>query len=97
MFTAKLTTIGLLTTTLMLYVFINELKDLHGKCIIGFLSSLIVACAVNIFSRLESIRSFSNSENTQMSDIYFIITNVALLFALLWINVMIFDVWWVLR
>lgn len=92
-----MTTISFLTITFLLYVIINTLKNLHGKCIIGFLFSSIVACIFNISSRLVWITKFANLENAQKYSSYFLFSKLALIFAFLWINVMIFDVWWVLR
>lgn len=78
----KAATVGILLIVLLLYFFINELKsNLHGKCVIGFLVSSIVAFS---FSRF----------GFYICDI---LTMAALSFAFLWINVLIFDVWWTLR
>lgn len=79
---AKATTIIFLALTLFLYVLINELKsNLHGKFVIGFLFSLILATG---FTRT----GYSATD---------FVTILALILAFLWINVMIFDVWWILR
>lgn len=76
--------IGILSVILILYSCIKELKNLHGKCIIGFLLSLILAC---IYARVGYIDSHIKD----------VLINFALIFAVLWINVLIFDVWWTLR
>ncbi|CRK87622.1 CLUMA_CG001418, isoform A [Clunio marinus] len=72
--------IGILLLIFLLYSLINELKDLNGKCMIGFVFALIIA---NIFSR-------------NFSTLGIVVASIALIVAFLWINVLIFDVWWVL-
>jgi hypothetical protein len=73
--------VGILLIIFLLFVFINELKDIHGKFVIGLVISLIVATSTTRF-----LDGYAGA-----------IVKVALMFAFLWINSMIFDVWWTLR
>lgn len=78
---ATVTTLFFLTLTLLIYSCINELKDFHGKCIIGFLVSHIFAF---IFSRVGFLY-FSKG------------FDIGLICAFVWVSAMTFDVWWTLR
>lgn len=56
---------------------------------IGFLYSLIIATALTRFGYVTS--------SNHVVTIAKVLTIIAVIFAFLWINVMIFDVWWILR
>lgn len=80
LFLVLASTTSIYSIILLLYAFINELKNLHGKCVIGLLFSLIIATILSRFGFFFEVMSI-----------------IALLFVFLWLNIMIFDVWWILR
>lgn len=95
--TVFLTSIGFLTLTFILYALINELKSsVHGRCALGFLISIILAglCAFPIPFHVKQFIDFWIINDTSL---YYELAKVFRVFAFIWINMMIFDVWWILR
>lgn len=78
---ALLATIVIFAVILLFYSLINELKNVHGKCMMGFVFSLMIACTL-------TWRGIS-------IPVFFL--NYFLILAFVWILVSIEDVLWILR
>jgi hypothetical protein len=78
-----------LFATFLVYAVISELRNLHGKCLMCHVSSLLTAY---VFLAVIQLGGFRLSHEFCLSCAF--ITFFAFLANFFWLNVMCFDIWW---
>ncbi|CRK94553.1 CLUMA_CG008055, isoform A [Clunio marinus] len=73
----------------VIYVYLNKWKTLHGRIVMMFVSSLILEC---IFRQIV-FYYYDDRKNTTMEFFIFIMIAASIVSILLWMSVMIFDIW----
>jgi len=78
-----------LFATFLVYAVISKLRNLHGKCLMCHVSSLLTAY---VFLAVIQLGGFRLSREFCLSCAF--ITFFAFLASFFWLNVMCFDIWW---
>ncbi|KAG5667461.1 hypothetical protein PVAND_015441 [Polypedilum vanderplanki] len=86
-----LSSVPFLIITLFIYGFISELRTNHGKCIMGYVSSLILMYTSLSIIGIENHNLLQNHNKTCKSLGYIFMSSIWMCF--FWLNVMCFDVW----
>uniref|UniRef100_A0A2S2QEW5 G-protein coupled receptor n=1 Tax=Sipha flava TaxID=143950 RepID=A0A2S2QEW5_9HEMI len=89
---ALIISIPFLFMTLLVYAFTKKLRDLHGKCIIGHVLSLLIAYISIIIGKLKTI-----GIDDKVCVIIAYITQFFTLASFFWLNLMCFDLWYIFR
>ncbi|XP_015610281.1 G-protein coupled receptor Mth2 [Cephus cinctus] len=95
-----MTSCTFLLITLLVYVCLPGLQNLHGKTLMCYVSSLLVAFLCLVFTTLSTPRSSPEDEQEfgLKWNLNCVTLGYVMLFAFLstfsWLNVMCFDIWW---
>lgn len=83
-----LISIPFLLITLLVYGWIKELRNLHGKCLMSYVWSLTI-----LYLSLFLIRTESAVKVGWLCQNIGYVTFVAILMCFFWLNVMCYDIW----
>jgi hypothetical protein len=89
-FSVMLTSIPFLLMTFLIYSFIKELRNIHGKCLMCCISGLICFYLSQVMIQLNHETIF-NSEWLCKSSGY--VAYISILICFFWLNVICFDIW----
>lgn len=91
LFTVISASLPFFIVTLAVYIFIRDLRNLHGKCFIAYVSSLSIMYSTLIFNGL-GLQEFHINHNIVCKTIgYTFLTSVLCCF--FWLNVMCYDIY----
>lgn len=79
----------LLSATVFVYAFVKELQNVHGKCLMFFVTGILVT-----YISLPLLKAHFMGFFYIFTTIMFVI---GFLFSLIWMSIMAFDIWWTLR
>ncbi|XP_057321002.1 G-protein coupled receptor Mth2-like isoform X6 [Microplitis mediator] len=78
-----------LLITLVVYIIISELKNLHGCVLINYITCLFIAYLILSIAQLSN-----NYINDQLCTAIAFVIHFSFLASFFWLNVMCFDIWW---
>lgn len=88
--TCMLASIPFLIATICVYICLPELRNMHGKCLLCYLSGLVVGYFTLALVQLNG----SNHVDSNLCHTVGLIIYFSFLSAFFWLNVISFDLWW---
>jgi G protein-coupled receptor Mth (Methuselah protein) len=77
-----------LIVTLLVYALIPELRNVHGKCMMCYLTNMVIGYTLIPMVLLK------NHYDSPMCEILAYVTYYTILLNFFWVNVICFDIWW---